>query len=229
MRISVVIPAYNEERYIGACLESLMKQTKKPFEIIVVNNNSTDKTVEIAKSFEGVRVIEVKVQGIAPTRNAGFNAARSEIIARTDADTVVSEDWIETIILNFKEKHTIAITGPALLGEYAGSEMVTKIQEFIFFNISRLILHHNAIYGLNLALRRKYWHKVQYEVCTHDSTIHEDLDLAIHLNKFGDIKFVPDLLVKTSGRRITSNFTSILFEYNIKYWRTIFSKHGSHQ
>ena len=60
--ISVVIPAFNEEKYLPACLEALKKQTFKNYELIVVDNNSTDKTAQIAKKF-GARVVKEKKQG----------------------------------------------------------------------------------------------------------------------------------------------------------------------
>ena len=226
MRISVVIPAYNEEKYIGACLESLMKQTKKPFEILVVDNNSTDNTAKIARSFDGVDVINAKVQGITPTRNAGFNAAKGDIIARTDADTLVPEDWIEQIEHHMQDEDIIAISGRAFLGTGAFYLFITKVQEFIFFKISELILKHTALYGPNLALRRTSWIKVRDSLCTNDRQFHEDLDLAIHLSKLGIIRYIPTLKVQTSSRRIRSDIFSLLFDYNIRYWKTIFGKHG---
>src|ERR1035437_9820650 len=88
MKVSVVIPAYNEEKYIGACLDSLMDQKEKPDEIIVVNNNSTDNTAKIVKKYP-VRLINEEQQGMIPARNRGFNEAKFEIIARTDADTIL--------------------------------------------------------------------------------------------------------------------------------------------
>lgn len=87
--VSVVIPAYNEERYLAACLTSLQKQTLKNFETIVVDNNSTDKTAEIARRF-GAKVVKELKQGIIPARERGFREAKAEIIARTDADTIVA-------------------------------------------------------------------------------------------------------------------------------------------
>ncbi|HEX8932548.1 MAG TPA: glycosyltransferase family A protein, partial [Patescibacteria group bacterium] len=100
MKISVIIPAYNEEKYIGACIESLLKQNRLPDEIIVVNNNSTDQTAAIASQYP-VKVINEKEQGITPARNRGLNEAQYDIIARTDADTILPPDWIEKIKKHF--------------------------------------------------------------------------------------------------------------------------------
>src|SRR6266567_2953645 len=94
LRISVVIPVYNEEKYLGKCLDSLMRQNVKADEIIVVDNNSTDNSVAIAKKYP-IRVVFEKTQGMIPARNHGFNEARYEIIARTDADTILPVNWIK--------------------------------------------------------------------------------------------------------------------------------------
>ena len=56
MKVSVVIPVYNEEKYIKNCLESLMKQEEKPDEIIVVDNNCTDETINIVKKYNGIKI-----------------------------------------------------------------------------------------------------------------------------------------------------------------------------
>ena len=111
LRVSVVIPVYNEEAYIGACLESLMKQNVKPDEIIVIDNNSTDNSVAIAQKYP-VRIIHEKIQGMTPARNRGFNEARYAIIARTDADTILPVTWIKRIKKNFCRKTSLAFPAP---------------------------------------------------------------------------------------------------------------------
>ena len=100
--ISVVIPAHNEEKYIGKCLNSIRKQTFKDYELIVVDNNSTDDTSKIAARY-GARVIKETKQGITPARERGFKEAKAEIIARTDADAIVSPNWLKTINHTFKK------------------------------------------------------------------------------------------------------------------------------
>ncbi len=90
--MSVIVPARNEETCLGACLESLVAQTGVPFEIIVVDDHSTDRTREIAQSFPGVRVIEAGPlpEGWTGKNNAvtaGAGEARGQWLLFTDADT----------------------------------------------------------------------------------------------------------------------------------------------
>ena len=116
MNLSVVIPAYNEEKRIGHCLKSVFNQTVKPYEVIVVDNNSTDRTVEIAREM-GAKVVVQPLQGATYARNMGFDEAKGEVIARTDADTIVPNDWIEKYKEHFEEDPLLdSMAGPAICG-----------------------------------------------------------------------------------------------------------------
>lgn len=203
MKISVVIPAYNEEAYIRNCLESLVKQQVKPDEIIVINNNSTDKTVAIAKEYP-VKIVTEKIQGMIPARNRGFNEAKYEIIARTDADTIVPSDWIKEIKKNFKDKSLVALSGPAHFYDLpvAVKQGTFTIEAlFSYIRLFKQIMKHDCLYGPNMALRKNSWEQIKKTICLDDKDVHEDIDLAIHLAAVGKIKFDYKLLVESSFRR----------------------------
>src|SRR5260221_7568754 len=93
LRISIIIPAYNEEGHLPACLDAIAAQTLKPDEVIVVDNNSTDKTVEIAKKYPFVKLLNEKRQGLRYTRNTGLDAATGDVIGRIDTDSILSPKW----------------------------------------------------------------------------------------------------------------------------------------
>ena len=97
--ISVVVPAYNEEKYIAACLESIAAQTypKENFELIVELSGGNDRTKEIAETFSAKITNTGAKRGVSAARQNGAEAARGEIIAQTDADSQVSADWLEKI------------------------------------------------------------------------------------------------------------------------------------
>src|SRR3990167_3170408 len=96
MRISIVIPAYNEEKYLPHTLQSIQKLLRKPDEIIVIDGESTDQTGAIAKQF-GAKVIRIPKTTIGAARQAGLVAATGEIVATTDADTIVPTLWLNKI------------------------------------------------------------------------------------------------------------------------------------
>jgi cellulose synthase/poly-beta-1,6-N-acetylglucosamine synthase-like glycosyltransferase len=83
MKVSVIIPAYNEEKYITKALTAVSNLKTKPFEVIVVDNGSTDKTVELVKKFPNVRLISfTKIKGPNAARQAGFLASKGEKAAK---------------------------------------------------------------------------------------------------------------------------------------------------
>jgi peptidoglycan/xylan/chitin deacetylase (PgdA/CDA1 family) len=112
MEISVVIPAYNEETSLGACLESLARQqTSYPFE--VVDNNSNDRTAEIAASYAGVRVVSEARKGLVYARQTGQVAAWGEVVAHTDADSTLPPTWVESIGAAFdRQPDLVLVSGP---------------------------------------------------------------------------------------------------------------------
>lgn len=219
MTISVVIPAHNEEKYIAQCLDSLSNQTIKPDEIIIVNNNSHDKTVVIAKKY-GAHIINEKQQGIIHARNTGFNAVHSDIIARCDADTIPARDWIEQIISDFTHHAIDAISGPIFFHDLPMMKTF-NLPSKMYAQFMKKLQDHETLLGPNMALTKEIWERVKNEVCLNDKKVHEDIDLAIHIQKYGRIKFDPELVVWTSLRRMRNNPFSFFVEYPIRLAKTL--------
>lgn len=219
MTVSVVIPTYNEEKYIGRCLESLTNQDEKPDEIIVVDNNCTDRTVSIAKQYP-VKIVREEKQGMISARNAGFNYAKSDIIARCDADVIVPKDWIKKIKNNFASNHIDALAGPAYFYDLFLAKQ-TFLPFLLYHYILRLFVGHHILAGPNMILTKAVWEKIKNEVCMDDTVVHEDIDLSLHIHKYGIIQFDPNLVVKVSGRRLNSNPLSFFVEYPMRLLKTI--------
>lgn len=212
--ITVIIPAYNEEKTIAKCLTSVLRQKVKADEIVVVNNNSTDKTVEIAKSFS-VRVIDEKKQGMISARNAGFDYVKSDIIARTDADSMVPQNWIAKIKELFLQRDVLAVSGPAYFFDLPGTVKLSYLSSRLLFKLVEKRIKTDCLFGPNMALRKSAWEKVRKEVCTTDALVHEDIDLAIHLSKYGKIKFDSKLIIATSARRWKKPYSYLEYSYRL--------------
>ena len=219
--ISVVIPAYNEEKYIGKCLASLQKQSFKDFEIIVVDNNCADKTAEIAKSF-GARIIKEPIQGIIPARERGFKEAKAEIIARTDADTVVTLNWLESIYEAFQREPELV----GISGTYITSNIIFRVWSFILVNIlAKLVMGHILLIGPTTAIRKSSWKKIK--VHYNDRLYLEDWDLTCHMYQVGKLKYIPQLTIPFADRRFRtiSGLYDYFINYPIKYFITIWTHH----
>ena len=186
LTLSIVIPVYNEERHLKSCLDAIAAQTKAPDEVIIVDNNSTDKSVEIAKSYDFVRVITEKKQGIVYARNTGFDDVKSDIIARIDADTLLPRGWVKKVN-NFyfhRAHHNHVLTGGGYFYNVRCPRFNGWIQSQLAFRMNRLISGHYIVWGSNMALPTVLWKNVRKDVCLRND-IHEDMDLGIHLYNAG--------------------------------------------
>jgi hypothetical protein len=113
-KVSVVICAYNAEPTMEACLTSLQALRYPAFEVIVVDDGSTDRTGAIADSFEGIHVIHQENKGLSAARNVGIAASLGEIVAFTDSDCVVDPDWLHYLVATFLQTGLPAVGGPNL-------------------------------------------------------------------------------------------------------------------
>jgi glycosyltransferase involved in cell wall biosynthesis len=106
MKVTVLMPAYNVERYIGDAIDSVLRQTFSEFELLIVNDGSADRTEEIIRGFTDPRIVLInqKNQGVSAALNTGLKYARGEYIARFDADDVCYPDRLR-LQLEFMEKN----------------------------------------------------------------------------------------------------------------------------
>ncbi len=225
LTLSIVIPAYNEERYLPACLDSILTQTVLADQIIVVDNNSTDKTAQVAKTYK-VKVLSEPRQGVFFASVRGFKAASSDIIARIDADTILPPDWVKLVKNDLKSRNLAATTGPV-----SYYDMPFPRSNYIFDHFMRSTTFNWApkspfLYGSNMAIKREAWRQVVNGLCS-ARDIHEDVDLAIHLYRRG-LKTIYNkkLLAKASGRRYNDSLPNFL-NYIGMYRRT-YRRHGMH-
>src|SRR3989338_4239571 len=135
MRVSIIIPAYNEENYIEGALQALNKYKPNDIEIIVVNNGSTDKTVKKVSNFPNVKLIHENRRGVQFARERGRLEARGRIIANLDADCIPGENWIKSALKYLEDERVIAVSGPY---EYHDGNLFFRITSFltqkIFYN-----------------------------------------------------------------------------------------------
>lgn len=109
--VSIIIPAYNTEKYIENCLRSITNQTYNNLEIIVIDDGSTDETYKLCKSWENkderLRIIKKSNTGVSDTRNIGIKLANGKYIVFIDSDDYVSDDYVETLVDNIGDAQMV--------------------------------------------------------------------------------------------------------------------------
>ncbi len=204
LELSLIIPAYNEEEHLKACLDSVAAQTVMPAEVVVVDNNSTDTTVAIAQNYPFVRVVTESKQGIVYARNAGFDAATQPLLGRIDADSILPIDWLERIADFYDDQShaTTAFTGGGRYYNTPFPRFSRWVLDVLAFRVNRIVLGHHFLFGSNMVVPSVVWQQVADKVCLRDD-IHEDIDIAIHVHEAGyAIRYDKNLLVGVKLRRV---------------------------
>jgi len=204
MKISLIIPAYNEEKYIGQCLEHAIKNSDKEYsEIIVVDNASTDSTEEIAARFSGVRVVREEEKGLTRARQRGFVEARGDLLAYIDADTLPAKGWQSVIFDEFANNPKLAcLSGPYIYYDLSLFQQFMVKLFWLFLAIPIYWIVGYLVIGGNFVIKREALEKMS----GFDTSIKfygEDTDLARRASVFGKVKFKLDFAMPTSGRRLS--------------------------
>lgn len=223
LTISLIIPVYNEESHLKSCLDSVAMQTVHPLEVIVVDNNSSDASLDIAKKYNFVKILHEGKQGVVYARNRGFNAAKGDVIGRIDADSILEPEWVERVLSIFANKKTAAATGPVNYYDMPLKKYNGKIDHLIRNSINQKTDDFAYLFGTNMAIRRLVWQKYKQTLCQ-DNAMHEDLDLAIHLYKAKQkIVYCKDMVVGMSARRY-DDAPRDFYRY-IAYFKSTFDRH----
>lgn len=212
--VTVVVPAHNEEALLPRCLASLRKQTIRYSELIVVDSASTDRTGQVARSF-GANVIQLKEVGVGKAREVGFTAARGEIIASTDADTIVPPNWLEFLLSSFREPRVLSVYGSLRLD---GRGFVMRLVERCFLLWQRIShsFGQPAFCGPNFAVRKTAFTAVIHPLSNGMSySVKPELQLCCKLRRLGEVRFLPELFVVTSPRRMGG---LRLVTYTVRYF-----------
>jgi glycosyltransferase involved in cell wall biosynthesis len=207
--ISVVIPSLNDASMLKVCLDALAAQTRPADEIVVVDNGSTDDTAAVAAA-AGARVITQPIRGIYPATSAGYDAATGDVIARLDADSIPSPDWIERIEFGMSQVEPLtAITGAADF--YGSNALVHWLGKHLYIGgmywSMDLLLGHPIVFGSNFAMPAEIWLRLRSTVNRTVTNIHDDLDLSWHIEPDMDIVHDREMKVRISARPFRSPAT----------------------
>jgi glycosyltransferase involved in cell wall biosynthesis len=222
----VVIPAYNEEKYIATCIESCLKDAPENLlEIIVVDNVCTDRTKEIAEKYPKVRVVPEPLKGLTKARQRGLLSMRGEVFLSIDADTRVPQGWFDKMLTELEKPGVACVTGPY---RYYDLPPWKRGLLSIYWNFSvavTYLLTGYMVVGGNFAVKKESLEKIG----GFNTTIEfygEDTDLARRLHEVGKIVYSMDLWIDTSGRRLSVEgmfYTPIIYAMNY-IWIALFHR-----
>ncbi len=208
-RFSVVIPAFNEESYLAATLVSLADQDfEGDYEVIVVDNNSTDNTARIAKA-HGARVVSEPRPGICQARQTGTENSRGEIVVSTDADTTFPISWLSSIDQAFLARPScVAVAGPCRFSNapWWGTiyPRVLFSAVYVFAFLTGWVLYVTAT---NISFKREAWDGYDTRLTQGG----DELDLLRRLRRRGKVVFIRCNSTMTSARRLQRGLAYNLF------------------
>ncbi len=228
--VSIIVPAYNEEENIAETIQGLLSMDYPEFEIIVVDDGSTDRTYEIAKRFEGdrVKVFRKKNGGKASALNFGLKHVSYDFVACMDADSVPSKNALREIMKLFLDEDVGAVT-PALL-VYKPGNLVEKFQwaEYLTSELIRRVYDHMDAQYVTPGPLSVYRKKVLDEVGPfNENSIVEDLEMAIRIQHAGyRIAHASKAAVYTKTPRTWRSLLKQRLRWNLGAVEHLFSKHN---
>lgn len=219
MGISFIIPAFNEEKYIGVCIRcikaEMMENKDIPYEIIVVDNNCTDGTHGKAVQM-GAKVVNESRPGVVWARQAGAKTAKYEYLAFVDADSLVPWGWAKQALKSFKDNNVVAVSGPL---QYFDVSTSLRYAVIGFYYVAEAFHHlvFPMVQGGNVIIR-----KVAYDQMNgFDTSVPfwgEDTMTAVRLSKIGKVAYDRKMYIRSSGRRLLQDgVIKTSFLYTINY------------
>jgi glycosyltransferase involved in cell wall biosynthesis len=221
VHISVIVCAHNEERFIAGCIHSLLAQTRVPDEVLVINNASTDRTGEVARSLPGVHVIDEPRKGLVVARERGRREAAGDLLVYVDADCRAPLTWLERIERRFVRDSSLT----ALSGNYRfydwdwWGRLLIRAYDFTLGPASHFLAKGLRLgvvfYGGNFAVRRAALDRVG----GFDTSIEfhgEDTNIGRRLFARGRVALAYECYLYTSARRYNAMGKGAVFRLYVR-------------
>ncbi len=234
-KVSVLIPAYNEEKYICHVLTALLGQDYPHIEIIVANNASTDRTAALVEAFIAehanvpipIQLVHEFNQGTNHARECAFKHATGSIIAQIDADCIPAPNWISKGLRYLIRSRRVAITGP--YDYYDGNffmryaTMITQCLTYPMTNELVQATQRGAILIGGNAFIRAGALRMAGGYNTNLTFYGDDVDLGARLSQLGHVLYAPQLVMRTSSRRYHAmGFWQVNKKYQDCFWKLVF-------
>jgi len=194
--ISIIIPAYNEEKYIGETLKSIKNQDFEDYEIIVADCFSNDNTVKIAEKYAD-KIVFSKIRSAASARNTGAKYAKGKYLIFLDADTVLCDGYLKKVYDIFKQDKYVGFCSSFKFSNRSLKYKIIESGVNFYFFLSYLC-GRTIIPGFAFCIPKSVFEKVG----GFENTFLEDVDLFKKLNKLGKTKYFTNFYAITSSRRL---------------------------
>jgi glycosyltransferase involved in cell wall biosynthesis len=221
IKISIIIPCHNEDRYLRKCIESMLSQSYKNWELIIIDDGSTDKSREIINSYKDERIIRIfnkQPLGPARARNLGIKRSIGEILFFTDADCYADENWLENGLDFFRKNRCLGVEGKLF---YISKDYITSLSDQLTVDLETRGQWMTA----NVAYEKTAFDKAG--LFNEQIKFQEDRALALRIKKYGEILYCRNMIIThmekkwtpkgfiNNGKRIESIIQLFLF-YNDK-------------
>lgn len=212
-KVSVIIPVYNGEKTLESCLNSVLTQIYQNYEVVVVDNNSTDRSKEIIQKYKNIKYVFEAKLGRGAARNAGIRASSGNIIACTDCDCTFPRDWLEILTFPIREEGEQAVQG--FQKEAVNNFWSRNIQKADWEFMKRVMVgkYINHVDTKNFAIKADILKKLMFDP---DIKTLDDLDLYLRLKKVSKIRFLPKC--KVSHLHKSSFYEVSRLNFDRGYW-----------
>ena len=188
MTVSVIVPAYNAQGTLGQTLKALIEQDYSgSFEIIVVDDGSSDQTAQIIRSYPKIRYVHQTNAGPAAARNHGAKEARGQILAFTDSDCIPHKDWLSNLMLGFVEKNVAVVMGSYGIANRS-SLLARCVYKEIIFRHKKLLPDFPKVFGsYNFCVKKDIFDQVGGFNTSYRQASGEDNDLSYKIISSGGL------------------------------------------
>jgi glycosyltransferase involved in cell wall biosynthesis len=238
-KVSVLVPAFNEEKYIRQTLDALLQQDYPSFEVIVAGNASTDRTSAIVQELIDalpagsltVKLVYENRRGTNFARECARQASNGSVIAQIDADCIPGKHWISKGVLSLcnNRRKRVAVTGP--YDYFDGNIWMRRFsllsQQLVYPFINTLVQMTGRaaiLIGGNTFIRAEILDRAGgYNTAL--TFYGDDVDMGKRLSKFGEVAYIPSLTLATSSRRYQANgFWKVNKKYQDYFWNLVWQK-----
>ena len=181
--ITIVMPLYNDEKYVKDAVSAILNQTHKNFELLIIDDGSTDKSLEIVKSFRDKRIKIYKNDknvGVAGIRNKGIKLAKGKYIFFTDSDCISDKNWLKKGVETFENNNCLGVEGQTY---YIKKGYTPHISDKMPGSVD----DEEQYLGCNIGFRKETFEKIGLYDRKNYEGYHEDRDFALRVLKVGKI------------------------------------------